>query len=148
MWSLQWAIYYTVKQHLETVLYKPMCYRGFKSMRQDRYTLFWHVVQRTCNGWSIAIGPLSATAVPLHLTQFAVPFVQIVTTVCLQGMLFYTILYGTCNAWYMILGPWVDLVHCSLNQLEHLPTLPFDWEKLVYSVADQNPWLMRHALSK
>ena len=38
-----------------------------------------------CIGWSVAVDPLSATAVPLHLTQFAVPFVQIVATVCLQG---------------------------------------------------------------
>ena len=44
-----------------------------------------------CIGWSMAIHPLSATAVPLHLTQFAVPFVQIVATVCLQGTWFYTI---------------------------------------------------------
>ena len=39
-----------------------------------------------CIGWSIAVGPLSATVVLLHLTQFAAPFVQIVTTVYLQGM--------------------------------------------------------------
>ena len=31
-WSLQWAIYYTVKQDLETVLYKPLCHRGFKAL--------------------------------------------------------------------------------------------------------------------
>ena len=43
------------------------------------------VCQLSCIGWSVAIHPLSATAVPLHLTQFAVPFVQIVATVCLQG---------------------------------------------------------------
>ena len=29
-YNLQWAIYYTVKQHLETVLYKPLCHPGFK----------------------------------------------------------------------------------------------------------------------
>ena len=38
-----------------------------------------------CIRWSVAVDPLSATAVPPHLNQFAVPFVQIVTTVCLQG---------------------------------------------------------------
>ena len=47
--------------------------------------------------------------------------------------------YDTCSAWYMALVPWVDLILCSLNQLERLPTLPFDWGKLVYSVANQNP---------
>ena len=44
-----------------------------------------------CIRWSVAVDPLSATAVPLHLTQFAVPFVQIVATVCLQGTWFYMI---------------------------------------------------------
>ena len=29
-WSLQWVIYYMVKHHLETVLYKPLCHHGFK----------------------------------------------------------------------------------------------------------------------
>ena len=101
-----------------------------------------------CIRCNVAVGLLSATAVLLYLTQFAVPFVQFVTTVCLQGMWFYTILYDTCNAWYMVLRPWVDLIRCSLNQLEHLSTLPFDWGKLVYSVANQNPGLMRQALSK
>ena len=49
---------------------------------------------------------------------------------------------------YMVLRPWVDLINCSLNQSERLPTPPFDWGKLVYSVANQNPRLMRCALSK
>ena len=92
-----------------------------------------------CIGWSIAVGPVSATVVPLPLTQFAVPFVQIVTTVCLRGRWFYTNFYDMCSAWFMVLGPWVDLIHCSLNQSERLPILPFDWEKLVYTVASQNP---------
>ena len=48
-------------------------------------------LMRHVSGWSVAVDPLSATAVPLHLTQFAVPFVQIVATVCLQSMWFYTI---------------------------------------------------------
>ena len=26
----QWAMYYMVKQHLETVMYKPVCHDGFK----------------------------------------------------------------------------------------------------------------------
>ena len=30
-WSLQRAIYYTMKQDLETVLYKPLCHHGFKA---------------------------------------------------------------------------------------------------------------------
>ena len=133
-WSLQWAIYYTVKQHLETVLYKPLCHYGFKVSR---------AVYCVSGG-----ATLSTTAVPLHLTQFAVPFVHIVATVCLQDTWFYTIFYDTCNAWYMVLGPWVGLIRCSLNQSERLPTPPFDWGKLVYSVANQNPGLMRRALSK
>ena len=119
---------------------------------QDWRTLLWHVTRHRfnwwSNGWNIAVGPFSATAVPLHLTQFAVPFVQIVTTVCWQGTWFYTILYDTCYAWYIILGPWVDLIHCSLDHSEHLPTQPFDWGKLVYSAANQNPGLIQHALSK
>ena len=65
---------------------------------------------------------------------------------------FYRIFYDTCNALYMDLGPWVDLIHCSLNQSEHLTTLPFDWAKLVYSVvysvANRNPGVMRRILSK
>ena len=75
-----------------------------------------------------------------HLTQFAVPFVQIVTTVFLQGTWFYTIFvwHEQCIVHDLIPGPWVDLTHCSLNQSEHLPTLPFDWGMLVYSVASQN----------
>ena len=44
-----------------------------------------HVKGGVCEGWSIDVGPLSTTVVPLHLTQLAVQFVQIVTTVCLQG---------------------------------------------------------------
>ena len=56
--------------------------------------------------------------------------------------------YDTCNAWYMVLGPWVDLILCFFNQSERLPNPPFDWGKLVYSVANQNPGLMRRALSK
>ena len=79
VWSLQWAIYYTVKQHLETVLYKPLCHHGFKVSST--------VYQVECGCWP----SLSATVVPLHLTQFAVPFVQIVTTVCLQGTWIYMI---------------------------------------------------------
>ena len=77
-WSLQWAICYTMKQHLETVLYKPLCHRGFKVS-----CAVYPVYQVKLAG--------SATAVPLHLTQFAVPFVHIVTTVCSQGTWFYTI---------------------------------------------------------
>ena len=71
---------------------------------QDLSTLLWHVTQHmcisggACIGWSIAVDPLSTTVGPLHLTHFAVPFVPIVTTVCLQGMWFYTIFYNTCNA--------------------------------------------------
>ena len=101
-----------------------------------------------CIRWSVAVDPLSATAVSLHLTHFAVPFVQIVATVCLQDTWFYTIFNDMCNTRYMVVGPWVDLIHCSLNQSERLPTPPFDWEKLVYSIANQNPGLVRHALSK
>ena len=48
-------------------------------------------VHISCIGYWSVCTPLSATVVPLHLTQFAVPFVQIVTTVCLQGTWFYTI---------------------------------------------------------
>ena len=136
VWSLQRANYYTMKQDLETMLYKPLCHCGFKVSC---------AVYRI--GWSVAVDPLSATAVPLHLTQFAVPFIQIVTTVCLQGTWFYTIFYDMCNAWYMVLRPWIDLINCSLNQSERLPNLPFDWGKLVYSVANQNTGLMRCALS-
>ena len=102
--------------------------------------LLCHTLMACCA--SVAVGPLSATVVPLHLTQFAVLFVQIVTTVFLQGTWFYLMLYNTCNAWYMVLRPWVDLICCSLNQSQHLPTLPFDWGKLVYSVANQNPALI------
>ena len=58
------------------------------------------------------------------------------------------------NDWFVLwlpksdgcLGHWADLIHCSLNRSERLPTPPFDWGKLVYSVATQNPGLMRHAL--
>ena len=99
--------------------------------------------------WSVAVDPLSATAVPLHLTQFAVPFVQIVAFACkaCDSTRFF---YDTCNAWYMhmVLRPWVDLIHCSLKQSERLPTLPFYWGNLIYSVANQNPGLMQRALSK
>ena len=55
-----------------------------------------------CIGWSVVVGPLSAIVVWLHLIQFAVPFVQIVTTVCLKGTWFYTLFCDTCNAWYMV----------------------------------------------
>ena len=46
--SLQWAIYYMVKQHLETVRYKcvPPWIQGL--VRQDLSTLLWHVTQHTC----------------------------------------------------------------------------------------------------
>ena len=57
-----------------------------------------------CTRWSVAIHPLSATAVPLHLTQFAVPFVQTVATVCLQGTLFYTIFLWHVQC--MVHGSW------------------------------------------
>ena len=47
-WSLQWTIYYTVKQHLETMLYKPLCHHGLRSLHQDLSTLLWHVAQHMC----------------------------------------------------------------------------------------------------
>ena len=98
-----------MKQDLETVLYKtpvPPCIQG----------LVCHV---PCIGWSVAVDPLSATAAPIHLTQFAVPFVQIVTTACKAHDS-----TRLCNAWYMVLGPWVHLINCSLNQSERLPNPP------------------------
>ena len=134
VWILQWAIYYTVKHHLETVLYKHLCYRGFK-VSCAVYRVYW--VERGC--WP---------SLCLHLTQSAVPFVQIVATVCLQGRDSPRFFYDMCNTWYMVLGPWVNLICWSLNQSECLPTPPFDWGKLVYSVANHNPGLMRRALSK
>ena len=75
-----------VKQHLEIVLYKPVCHRGFKVSCARTYPHSYEMLRNshltTCCGigWSIAVGPLSATVVPLHLTQFEVPFAQIVTT--------------------------------------------------------------------
>ena len=57
-------------------------------LRQDLSTLLWHVAQCTCVSGGVervsggAVDPLSATVVPLHLTQFTVPLGQIVTTVC------------------------------------------------------------------
>ena len=41
----------------------------------------YDMLLNTCNGWSAAVGPLSATVVPFHSTQFVVPFVKIFTTV-------------------------------------------------------------------
>ena len=58
----------------------PLWIQGL--VRQDLSTLLWQVAQCTCIEWSVAVSPLSATVGSLHLTQFAVPFVQIVTTVC------------------------------------------------------------------
>ena len=78
---------------------------------------------------------------PLHLTQFAVPFVQIVATVCLQGTWFYTIFYDMCNAWYMVLGPWVAVIRCSLNQSEHLPTPPVWLRKVSLLSSQSETWV-------
>ena len=67
-----------VKQHLEIVLYKPLCHRGFEV---------------SCAVYRVELGcwPSLCHCSPLHLTLFAVPFVQIVATVRLQGTWFYTI---------------------------------------------------------
>ena len=78
-----------LKQYLETELYKPLCHCGFKVLCARTYPHSYgmlHNAHVQCIRWSIAIGPLSTTVVPLHLTQMAVPFVQITTTVCFQGM--------------------------------------------------------------
>ena len=134
-WSLQWAITTRWSSTLKPYFTDPC------ATVDSRF-------RGPCIGWSMAVDPLSATAVPLHLTHFAVPFVQIVATVCLQGTWFYTIFYDMYNAWYMVFEPWVDLIRHSLNKSERLPTPPFDWGKLVYSVANQKPRLMRPVLSK
>ena len=47
--SLQWAICYTVKHHLETVLYKPLCHVDSRSRAPCT----------VCIGWSVAVDPLS-----------------------------------------------------------------------------------------
>ena len=89
-----------------------------------------------CSKWSVAVGPLSATAVPLHLTQFAVPFVQIFTTVCLQGMWFYTILYDMCNAW--ALGWFNPLFFEPVGMSPH----PAIWLRKVGLLSSQSePWV-------
>ena len=106
-------------------------------------THMYRVYQVECSCW-----PSLCHCSPPSLDPVCSTLVQIVITVCLQGTWLYTIFYDTCNAWYIVLGPWVDLVHCSLNQSECPPTPPFDWGKLVYSLANQNPGLMWRALSK
>ena len=63
--ALQWAIYYTMKQHLETMLYKPVCHCGFKVSCARTYPHSYDILR---NRWSIAAG--TAIVVPLHLTQF------------------------------------------------------------------------------
>ena len=105
-----------------------------------------------CIGWRLSGGvwllTLSLPLQSLHLTQFAVRTLCSNCRNCLlaRHVILYDF-YDMCNAWYMALGSWVDLIRCPLNQLERLPTLPFDWGKLVYSVTNQNPGLMRYALS-
>ena len=94
-----------------------------------------------CIRWSVAVDPLSATAAPLHLTQFAVPFVQIVATVCLQGMWFHTIFL-----WHV-----QCMVHCSLalgwsNPLFFEPVVtsphPAVWLRKVGLISSQSePWV-------
>ena len=70
-----------------------MCHYGFKASWARTYLHYCDMLckARVYIGCSVAVDPLSATVVPLHLTQFAVPFVQIVTTVCSHGLLLYTI---------------------------------------------------------
>ena len=72
--------------------------------------------------WSVAVGPLSATGVPLHLIQFTVPLVQLLHLCACKARDSTQFLYDTCNSWNMILGTWVNLIHCSFIQLGRLPT--------------------------
>ena len=96
-----------------------------------------------CSG--VAVGSLSATGV-LHLTQFPVSFFQSHLCVC-KARATIRFFYDTCNIWYMIHGPWVNVIRCSLVHSGRLPCLPFDWGKLIYAVANQNPGMTQHALS-
>ena len=139
-WSLQWAIYYMVKQHLETVLCKPLCHCGFKVSC---------AVHRVSGGaWLLTLSlPLQSPLTP-SLDQVCSTLCSNCCNCLLARHVILMIFYDTCNAWYMVLWPWVDLIRSSFNQSERLPTPPFDWGKLVYSVANQNPRLMRRALSK
>ena len=113
-WSLQRAIYYTMKQDLETVLYKPMCHRGFQ-VSCAVYCVSGGV-------WLLTLSlPLQS---PFTWPSLQYPLFKLSQLFCLQGTWFYTIFSDTCNAWYMVLGPWVDLINCSLNQNECLTKPP------------------------
>ena len=83
--------------------------------------------------WSEAVAPLSATEVPLHLTQFPVPFVQLSQPCVCKArdsirFVFarYMNLYDFLMTCAMILGPQVNLIHCSYIQPGRLPNPLFD----------------------
>ena len=135
-WSLQMAIYYTMKQDLETVRYKPLCHPGFKAS----------CAVYPGGAWLFTLSlPLQS---PFTWPSLQYPLFKLLQLFACKARDSTRFFYDMCSAWYMVLGPWVDLIRCFLNQSEHLPNPPFDWGKLVYSVANQNPGLMRRALSK
>ena len=122
-------------------------------LRQDLSTLLWHVEQCTCIGWGGACIGWSCWPSLCHCSPPSLdPVCLTLFSNCHNCLLARHVIlhdfYDTCNAWYMDLRPWVDFIRCSLNQSERLPTTPFDWGKLVYSIANQNPGLMWRALSK
>ena len=129
--------------HLETVLYKPMCHHGFKVSCARTYPhsrrTYPHSYDMLRNARVNSVYQVEHSCWP-SLCHSSPPLLDPVCSTlfsnCHNGTWFYTIFYNTCNAWYMVLRPWVDLIHCSLNQSECLPITPFDWGKLVYSVAN------------
>ena len=102
-WSLQRAICYTMKQDLETVLYKPLCHRGFTVS---------YAVYPAGGAWLLTLSlPLQS---PFTWPSLQYPLFKLSQLVCLQGTWFYTIFYDTCNAWYMVLRPSSHLISSRL----------------------------------
>ena len=110
-WSLQWAIYYIVKQHLETVLYKPVCHPGFKvscaRTYPDSFATHVYWVERSCWPSLCHSSPPSLDSVCSTLCSNCRNYLLA------KHMILHNFFYDTCNAWYMVLGPWVDLIRCS-----------------------------------
>ena len=112
------------------------------------YTLLRCVTQYACNRGEGSCWPSLYHCRPPSLDPVCSSLYSNVTTVCLQDTRFYTIFYETCNAWYMLHGPWVNLNPLFSYPVKTSPHPPCDWGKWIYSVANQNPRMMPHALSK
>ena len=153
-WSLQWAIHGEAapwNRALQTRV--PPWIQSL--MRHDLPTLLWHVGQRTCIVWSMYRVEHSCWPSICHCSPPSLD--PVCSTLCSNFHNFllarHVILHDFLwHVQFMVHGSWSlgwfnPLFFEPVGTSPHPPP-PFDWGKLVYSVANQKPGLMRRALSK